>query len=183
MDIVSCEPILVKQQIDMMFPIYTFDLSEKINISEVIDKIKQLKLNYPVSTMTNVICKNGWRSPYLHYNIHPELRLFDQVKHEIEKSVKLINSFDSSLTTLWAMIYHSNDYAEWHNHGSIWDNLSYNAVLYLTESKTPLVIKNGLSNVEIFPQAGMLVIMHPLTLHMVPTIQDEERIVLAANLS
>jgi len=183
MNIIPLEPIIVKQQIDLTFPIYTFDLSKVICILDTIDKIKHLKSIHPTSTITNVICKNGWRSPYLHRESHLEMELFKEVINQIEKSTKFINSFDVKLNTLWAMIYHSNDYAEWHNHGSIWDNLSYNAVLYLTESKTPLVIKNGLSNVEIFPQVGMLVIMHPLTLHMVPAIQDGERIVLAANLS
>lgn len=176
------DPKIVKQSVDFTFPIYTFDLSHEIDTDVLIDKVKLLRQDYATSTTTNVVCKSGWRSPYFSKYANNEISLFSDVIGIVVSKLKSINSFDVTVSNLWSIIYGQDDYTNWHNHGSIWDRLAYNVVVYLTDSKSPLVVKSNPTNIDIFPTKGMMVVMHPFTYHMVEPIKDsEDRIVLALN--
>lgn len=177
------EPLLVFQKVEVCFPLYQFDLSNEIDIDSTISKIKKLKTYYPNTTTTNVITNTGWRSPYI-FAHQPELEPFINEVSVIQEKLKLINSFDTQLINLWTVIYGPNDFSKSHNHFTLWDNLSYNTVLYLTDSKTPIVFETTDSKVEIFPKKGLLIAMHPLMNHSVPSVNEEsERIVLVCNFS
>ena len=175
------EPNVIRQKIEVSLPIYTVDVSDEIDVDLVIEKIRNLKKLYPETTTTNVITKNGWRSPYI-FKYQPELQNFLEVISCIQKTLKKINSFEVNLINLWTVIYQNEDSSQSHNHYTIWDNLAYNTVLYLTDSKTPIIFETTDSKFEVYPKKGMLLIMHPLTIHSVPEVKDEsERIVLVCN--
>lgn len=179
------EIFVTNQDINLTFPVYTFSLKNHIDISGLICKIRLMREKFKISTQTNVQCSNGWRSPYLYVNVNEECMMFLETINVIENTIKSIDStVNAKVSTLWMMIYNAQDSTEWHNHGSLWDRLCYNIVLYLNSSKTPLIVKTKLNeDLLIFPEVGKLVVMHPLTLHCVPKVQDEERIVFAANLA
>lgn len=181
----NIDPFIIKQEIEFIFPIFKFDISEQVNIDSIEDKVYELRKNYSTNTLTNIVCLKGWRSPYLFPHTHKEIKFFESLDNIIKSKIALINSFKVELHSLWAVTYSSKDYSEWHNHGSIWDKLAYNVVFYLTNSSTPIVFGNlGKSNLEILPSRGTLIIMHPLVRHMVPEVVDNnERIVIAANYS
>jgi len=175
------EPYIVRQRIETSLPLYTFDLSKEIDIDQIIANIKKLKIKYPSSTQTNVITENGWRSPYI-FSYQPEIESFVDIVLFIKKQLKKINSFDIKLINLWTVIYGNGDLANSHNHFTLWDNLAYNTVLYLTDSQSPIIFDTIDSKFEIYPKKGMLLVMHPLTMHSVVKVQDQsERIVLVCN--
>ena len=176
------EPLVLVQNVELCLPIYQFDLSNDINTENTISKIRALKETYPSTTITNVVTNNGWRSPYLPPH-DPAIKAFTDEITCIQTKLKQVNSFDTSVVNLWAVIYGKEDFSKTHNHFSLWDNLAYNAILYLSDSNTPLVFETTNSKVEIFPKKGMLVVMHPLTRHFVPPVNDDsERIILVCNL-
>jgi len=179
------EIVVVDQEISLTFPVYTFDLADYLDIELLKSNIRALQEKFPVSTKTNVICDKGWRSPYFFTGVNQEIEFFSSAINIIQKTTKTIDStLDVKVVNLWAMIYKNLDRAEWHNHGSLWDRLCFNVVLYLTKSQTPLIIKTKVNkDLCIYPEIGKLVVMHPLTMHSVPAVKDEERIVLAANLA
>lgn len=179
------EIVVVNQEISLSFPVYTFDLVNHLDIELLKSNIMLLKEKFPVSTKTNIICNKGWRSPYFFAGVNQEIEFFASAVNIIQNTIKSIDStFNAKLVNLWTMIYKNSDRAEWHNHGSLWDCLCYNVVLYLTKSQTPLIIQRKQDkDVLIYPEIGKLVVMHPLTMHSVPAVVDEERIVLAANLA
>lgn len=176
------DPTIVNQSIDLTLPIYTFNIRSKINKIDLIEKVKLLQSMYPSSTTTNVVCNTGWRSPYFSKYMNNEMSMFSELIDVIKSQLKLINSFDVDTSNIWAINYGKDDYTDWHNHGSLWDKLAYNVVLYLTDSDSPLVIKSGSGVKEIKPEEGMIVVMHPLTYHMVKPVTDmADRIVIAMN--
>lgn len=182
-DINFPDPILVYQKVEVCFPLYQFDLSNDIDIENTISKIKKLKTFYPATTTTNVITKTGWRSPYI-FAHQPEAQAFAQEVSVIQDKLKLVNSFDTNLVNLWTVIYGDEDFSKTHNHFTLWGNLAYNTILYLTDSKTPIVFEKTDSTVEILPKRGLLVAMHPLMNHSVPLVKDDsERIVMVCNFS
>lgn len=175
------EPLVLVQNIEMCLPIYQFDMSADIDLENTISKIRALKETYPNTTITNVVTNNGWRSPYLPPH-DPEIKSFKDEISCIQEKLKKLNSFDTSVVNLWAVIYGNQDFSKTHNHFSLWDNLAYNTILYLSDSNTPIVFETTNSKVEIFPKKGMLVVMHPLTRHYVPLVTDDsERIILVCN--
>jgi len=177
------EPIVAIQRVEVFFPLYQFDLSNEIDIDKTISKIKILKENNPTTTITNVVTKTGWRSPYIHAH-QPEIQMFTDEIILIQTKLNQINSFKTNLINLWAVIYDKQDFSKTHNHFNLWDNTAYNTILYLNDSITPLVFETVNSKIEIFPKKGLLVVMHPLMNHSVPVINDDsERMVLVCNFS
>jgi len=175
------EPVVVVQKVELCFPIYKFDLLNEIDIENTISKIKLLKTNHPATTRTNVITETGWRSPYITPN-DPEVWLFDDELTCIQNKLTQVNSFKTKLVNFWTIIYGKKDFSKSHNHFNLWDNSAYNAILYLTDSETPIVFETTNTPMEIFPKKGMLIVMHPLTYHSVPLVNDQsERIVLVCN--
>ena len=177
------EPQVIVQKIEVCFPLYKFDLSKDIDIDDTIKKIYRLKEHNPNTTTTNVITNTGWRSPYLTIQ-DPEVQQFTKEVSAIQEKLSSINSFKTNLVNLWTIIYKDQDFSKSHNHFTLWDNLAYNTILYLSDSNTPIVFETLDSKVEIFPKKGMLVVMHPLMKHSVPSVVDtSERIVFVCNFS
>jgi hypothetical protein len=176
------DPTIIKQSIDLTFPLYTFNIKDNLDIPDLENKMSLLRKKYPTSTHTNVVCKSGWRSPYFSRYMNNELLLFADLTEVIKLQLKAINTFDVSVSNLWAISYGQNDFTDWHNHGSLWDKMAYNVVLYLTDSPSPLIVRNRPNNISITPSQGLMVVMHPLTYHMVEPITDSvERLVIAMN--
>lgn len=175
------DPVVLVQNIELFLPIYKFDLSNVIDIDTTISKIKTLKANHPTTTNTNVITKNGWRSPYMTKRDTAIQSFGSEVMH-IQECLNQINSFKTDLVNLWAIIYGEKDFAKTHNHFNLWDKLAYNTILYLSDSDTPIVFETVTSSVEIFPKKGLLVVMHPITQHSVPLVDNQlERMALVCN--
>jgi hypothetical protein len=175
------EPLVFVQNTEICFPVYQFDLSNEIDIDDTISKIQKLKTVYPSTTRTNVITETGWRSPYISFH-EPEVQTFNDEISVIQTKLNQINSFQTKLINFWSVIYGKSDFSKSHNHFTLWDNMAYNTILYLTDSDTPIVFETTRSPVEIFPKKGLLVVMHPLTKHSVPLVSDQsERIVLVCN--
>ena len=174
------EPQVIVQQVQLCLPLYTFDLSQDLDVEQTIDKIKDLRQQYPRTTTTNVKTQQGWRSPYFTVgsNDSQAVNRFDQEIELIQSKLKTINSFDVRLVNLWTVIYNNMDWVKEHNHYSLWDSMAYNTVLYLTDSLTPI----DFGTMTILPKRAMLLVMHPLTMHSVGKVEDTtDRIILAAN--
>ncbi len=177
------KPTVIVQNVEICFPVYTFDLSNNLDLNDTISKIKNLKSLHPNTTQTNVVTKSGWRSPYLTLR-EPETNVFVKELLCIQQKLNQINSFETNLFNMWAVIYGAGDFSKNHNHFTLWDNLAYNTILYLTDSSTPLLFETTESKVEILPKKGLLVVMHPLVMHSVPIVNDNtERTILVCNWS
>jgi len=174
------EPKVIVQSVEVCFPIYTFDLSKALDLEQTCRKIYKLRNSNPKTTTTNVVTNKGWRSPYYGQQ-DPEAQQFAQEIHCIQQALKKINSFDTELANLWAVIYSELDQAKEHNHFTLWNQMAYNTVLYLTDTQTPIVFEHSQGTLELRPRLGELVVMHPLVMHSVPEVMEDERMILAAN--
>lgn len=175
------DPTIVVQNVEIQFPLYQFDLSTEIDFDKVLANISLLKEKYPTTTTTNVITNTGWRSPFI-FEHEPDANLFSDEVNLITQKLHQVNSFKTKLINMWAVVYGSQDFSVSHNHYTLWSNLAYNTVLYLTDSTTPIVFETTGTSIEFFPKKGMLLAMHPLMYHSVPKVNDNsERVVLVCN--
>lgn len=182
--------VFVEQTNTFKLPIFSFNISDEIDIEKQIYNVKEYRSLNPEGHTTNIYAKNGWRSSY---DIEKHTDVFKPVIDVILNKVKVIDKFinegvyyDSVIMSLWAIIYKKGDYARWHHHFPklLEGSISYASTLYLNDSQSALLFKQKKNELyKIYPKTGTLLIFSPLLFHSVEKLKDDhERIVLASNI-
>jgi len=160
--------------------IYRKNISDKINALDIKQKILHYRENNPDNLSTNV---RAWRSSWL---LHKKTNVFANLVKELESIGKDFYECDNlpnctlKVNNFWAIIYGDNEYARWHDHGH--ETLSLIYYVDVTPKTAPIEFENGDDSFKFYPDVGDVVLIHGLNRHKVSKLNQNSRIVMAANL-
>ena len=164
------------------YKIFRYDVSKEIDLDKIRKASNQYRVDFPKKFVSHVKTSSGWRSDYyIHKNTDSFNSLFNLATQ------KLILSDDRNiplqfykLIHSWLIHYSKGDLTPYHHH--LKPPIFFSATFYLDKSKTPIVFENNQKeNLEIYPNAGTLLIWPAMVRHMVPKCVDDLRTVIGMN--
>lgn len=182
----------VEQRIE--FPIYEFDLQDRLDNDKILKLIKETPANFEKTKLSPILLNpgideqhGGYESKYDLYN-YPQWEFFVDaiisVVKEIENRLYLDTQIkvDPTFFNLWCTWYNENSGQSMHQHGfrSKWAAVYY---VQAGDNDAPIVFRNKDSELKIQPKTGHLLIFPGACWHRVELQKNSsKRIVIAGNI-
>lgn len=164
--------------------IFILDLSYDIDNQALVEEIKNFRIKYPKSMLEYNKKHTNIRSWHSFYTTHKLTKILDPlVTVQKQKMNSIFREVAFDLYNIWINMYVTNDLANRHNHGEF----SISTVYYplVEKNATPIIFDNNNRDtyyeVPVTPKEGMLLCFPSFIYHKVPTVQENNRISIAAN--